>query len=158
MQDTASTLVKAGLVIGAAILALGIRQWWVQSSAPPPRALKLQQNWELEMGSRVGDYLIVGGLGDISLDLRGDAIYAPFDGKVEPYAHKSCVLFSSAEIPAYLFRFCGLERLSLGAIKAGRAIGSARYLQFATLRKQPNGSWAIVEPSREVLEKVLSAR
>lgn len=154
MPDIGSTLAKGALLAGLlAAVALG-RHWWIDYSTPAPKEVKLQQSWELEPGERVADYLIVGGLGDISVALRGSSVRAPFAGEVYPY-REGCVLFSSPEVPAYLFRYCGLQRTVLGDRPSGATIGKAQSLQFATLRKQPDGSWAIVEPSKEILEKSL---
>ncbi|NJN32866.1 MAG: hypothetical protein HC824_22495 [Synechococcales cyanobacterium RM1_1_8] len=58
-------------------------------------------------------------------------------------------------MPAYLFRYCGLGRMVLGDRPEGAFLGRAQALQFATLRKQPDGSWAIVEPAKDILEKSL---
>ncbi|WP_253188329.1 hypothetical protein [Leptolyngbya sp. 'hensonii'] len=117
--------------------------------------MKLFQNWQLQPGDEIAGYPIVSSLGDISIQLRGKPVYAPFQGRIEPFT-SHCVVFSSPEVPAYLFRLCGLNRPRLGTVKAGEKIGSGPALQFAALRKQPNGTWAFVEPSQSILEKVLT--
>ncbi|NEQ31045.1 MAG: hypothetical protein F6K04_08580, partial [Leptolyngbya sp. SIO4C5] len=61
------------------------------------------------------------------------------------------------EVPAYLFRLCGLKNARLGDIKAGNQVGTGETLQFAALRKQPDGSWALVEPAVDVLERTVSS-
>jgi hypothetical protein len=81
-------------------------------------------------------------------------VYAPFAGKVEPH-REDCVVFSSPEVPAYLLRLCGVRRPKLGQVQQGEAIASAEFLQFAALRRQPDGKWAMVEPSTDVLERTL---
>ena len=86
-----------------------------------------------------------------------DWIEAPFDGELEPSAIEQCALYSTPEIPAYLFRLCGLKSFTYGAVKAGKPMGKGDYLSFATLRRQPDGTWTIVEPAESVLEKVLGA-
>jgi hypothetical protein len=154
MQGIAFLLVRGGIVVAMVSGALAIRNWWSQLVPPEPYHLKVEQVWELESGQRVADYLITGGLGDVSIALKGGAIHAPFKGEVQSLK-SGCIVFSSSEVPAYLFRFCGVDRVSLGKVKLGDTIASADYLQFATLRKQPNGAWAIVEPSREILEQIL---
>ncbi len=58
-------------------------------------------------------------------------------------------------MPAYLFRLCGLSDPRLGEVNQGDALGTARQLEFAALRKQPNGTWAIVEPAKAILERTL---
>jgi hypothetical protein len=154
MPDIAFLLVRGGILVAMVSGALSLRHWWSQLTPPEIYKLKVEQTWELEAGQRVADYLITGGLGDVSIALKGGAVYAPFNGEVRPLKN-GCVVFSSSEVPAYLFRFCGVDRPLLGKVNMGNTIASADYLQFATLRKQPDGDWAIVEPSREILEQVL---
>ncbi|NET30515.1 MAG: hypothetical protein F6K19_00685 [Cyanothece sp. SIO1E1] len=122
----------------------------------PPRAAQIHQSWELQPGDEIGNYRVVAGLGDITIDLDGNSIYAPFEGRVQPSTQEDCVIFSSAEVPAYLFRLCGIRRPKLGQLQEGQVIGSGEYLHFAALRRQPNGKWAIVEPSSQILERTLS--
>jgi hypothetical protein len=127
------------------------------TSAPEPvRTIQLQQEWQLQPGDQIGEYQIAAGLGDISIELGGRKVYAPFDGRVQPNV-RDCVLFSSPDVPAYLFRICGLHQPRFGTVEEGDAIGSGQYLHFATLRKLPEGTWTIVEPSRSILEKLLSS-
>jgi hypothetical protein len=121
----------------------------------PARSIQIQQEWQLQPGDQIGDYQIAAGLGDISIELGNRKVYAPFDGRVQPNV-RDCVLFSSPDVPAYLFRMCGLNQPRFGAVEAGDPIGSGQYLHFATLRKLPEGTWTIVEPSRSILEKLLS--
>jgi hypothetical protein len=119
-----------------------------------PRALQIQQSWQLQPGSEIAGHRILGGLGDVSIALDGGKVYAPFTGKVEPH-REDCVVFSSPEVPAYLLRLCGVRRPKLGQVQQGEAIASAKSLQFAALRRQPDGKWAMVEPSTDVLERTL---
>ncbi|MBE9063279.1 hypothetical protein IQ256_20160 [cf. Phormidesmis sp. LEGE 11477] len=126
-------------------------------SAPKSRSIQLQQQWTLNPGDEIAGNLVAGSLGDISLYLEDKKIKAPFDGDLELSELDRCALYSTPEIPAYLFRLCGLSKVSYGSIKAGRTIGKGRYLSFATLRRQPDGTWIIVEPARGVLEKALES-
>lgn len=125
--------------------------------SPPTstRVINIQQQWELEPGDTIADRLVTGSLGDVSLELKGSSIYAPFDGEINPATQSHCIIYSTPEVPAYLFRFCGLHRLKFGQIKTGQKIGLGDYLQFATLRRQPDGTWIIVEPSTDILERSL---
>ncbi len=142
----------AGLVlIGGGSLAGQFR------SQPPIRRIQVQQNWALQTGSQVAGYAVSGGLGDITLDLSGAAVQMPFDGEVEPTG-EGCVLVSGAEFPAYVFRLCGLRRKRLGAQRRYRPIGRANHLVFATLRKQPDGTWVVVEPSVQVIEQFVGGQ
>ena len=119
------------------------------------REVPIQQSWQLEPGAQIGEHRIAGGLGDISIEMRGDRIYAPFDGELQPNDIPGCYVFSSPEVPAYIFRLCGLDRPRLGAIAQGTSIGSADFLGFATLRRQPDGHWTMVEPASDVLQRIL---
>ena len=120
-----------------------------------PRTLQIQQTWELQPGDAIAGYPVIGGLGDVSLNLNGDAVYAPVDGRLQPYTPE-CAIFSSAEIPIYLFRLCGLKHPQYGQLKTGEKIGSADTLNFALLnRRSEDGKWAFVEPSKQILEQML---
>ena len=123
------------------------------------RNLTLHQSWPLAAGTEVAGYTVSSGLGDITLDLRGDNIHMPFDGKVEstPVNNSNCVLVSSGDVPAYLFRLCGLRQAKLGPQKQGSSIGHATQLVFSMLRRQPDGTWAIVEPSPKFVEQLLAS-
>jgi hypothetical protein len=160
-----------------------IKDWWIKAlpiagliplitscgHTPPPPQIKVQvfQDWQLKPGDRLAGYAVTGGLGDISIDVQGQAIYAPFKGETQRDA-QGCLFYSSPEVPSYLFRLCGvtgrawlgldippLNQLHLGAVKAGETLGYATTLQFATLRKQTNGKWAIVEPDKSLIETLL---
>lgn len=150
----------AGLVTQGvrATIALGITTSCtaIPSIQPsePTRTIQIQQAWQLQPGEMVGGYRIAAGLGEISIHLDGDTVYTPFTGTVEP-TPEACVLFSSPDVPAYLFRFCGLRHLRFGEMPAGSAIGSGEYLHFATLRRQPDGTWTMVEPAKNILERIL---
>jgi hypothetical protein len=141
--------------IGMGAIALILAGCSTVAEEVPPRHLEMQQQWVLPPGSVVSGRRIMGGLGDISVELGGNAIHAPYDGKVEPHDH-DCYIYSSPEIPAYLFRLCGLDQTNLGDIRRGQVIGRGAVLQFSALRKQPSGQWAMVEPSVSMLESILA--
>lgn len=119
-----------------------------------PRTFQIQQSWQFQPGTQIVGHEVIGGLGDISIALRGSKVYAPFTGQVQPH-QADCFIFSSPEVPAYILRLCGLQNPKLGAVQAGEAIASSQLLSFAVLRKQPDGTWALVEPSISLLEQVL---
>jgi hypothetical protein len=98
----------------------------------------------------------VGGLGDVSIALRGDRVYAPFDGELMRNDIDSCYIFSSPDLPAYIFRLCGLRSPQTGRVRRGDRLGKADMLQFAALRRQPDGKWTMVEPANDVLQRVLA--
>lgn len=125
----------------------------IQSASEPIRTIEIQQTWQLQRGDKVGEHEIVAGLGEISIRLNGATAYAPFNGRVQPTS-ANCVLFSSPDVPAYLFRFCGLNHPNLGEMLEGSAIGSGDYLYFTALRRQPDGTWTIVEPAKSILERI----
>lgn len=147
-----SQVAKVGFVLSALLLmstGCGIKR-----SNEAARALQISQSWELQPGEKVAGHLITGGLGDVSIELKGSSVRAPFDGRVQPNTDR-CVVYSSPEVPAYLFRLCDLKRPKLGEVREGEVIGSANHLQFAALRRQPDGKWALVEPSASILERTL---
>ena len=126
-----------------------------QSGTPTPRTITIQQAWELQAGNWVGDYRISSGLGDITLELGGDSVRMPFTGKVQPM-DDHCIAVTSPEVPAYLFRLCGISRPNLGQRSQGHTIGRAERLVFAAFRKEPDGTWALIEPATELIEQFLT--
>ncbi|MBF2050992.1 MAG: hypothetical protein EDM05_62535 [Leptolyngbya sp. IPPAS B-1204] len=146
---------RAAIVLAASVSCASVSCSTGPVVTESPRTIQIQQTWQLQPGDSVGNYQIAAGLGDISIELDGGKVYAPFDGRVQPNV-RDCVLFSSPDVPAYLFRLCGLQRPRLGQVKQGTAIGSGQYLHFATLRKLPEGTWTIVEPSESILEQLLN--
>jgi hypothetical protein len=125
------------------------------SPSVAPRTINVQQTWQMQPGTQVSNYSIVASLGDVSIDLGGDRIYAPFDGLLQPQVDSDCLIFSSPEVPSYLLRLCGVKDANLGEVKQGDSLGTVQLLHFATLRKQPDGRWALVEPARDLLERLL---
>lgn len=151
---TALRRLALSLGLGLLLAALGS----CRSLVPPvPRQIVLKQAWEIESGDRVAGQLVTGSLGDVSVRLQDARLRAPFAGQVELAAKGfHCIYFSTAEVPAYLFRYCGVRQPRLGKVEAGEAMGRGGQIQFATLRRQPDGTWAIVEPSDRVLERSLN--
>jgi hypothetical protein len=141
----------------------------LSSCASPSSEQKIEvnvsQTWQLQPGDRIAGHAVTGGLGDISIELATDgwallmggrAVYAPFPGEIRMDA-RQCLFYTSGEVPAYMFRLCGLSPAQLGNVRAGQPIGRGKMLQFATLRQQPDGKWAIVEPDKTFIEKLLKA-
>lgn len=139
-------------VAGGALLTLLAA---CQSGPPSPRTITIQQTWDLQVGNKVGNYRISSGLGDITLELGGDPVRMPFDGKLQPM-DEHCIALTSPEVPAYLFRLCGINRPSLGQRSQGHTIGRAERLVFAAFRKEPDGTWALIEPATELIEQFLT--
>lgn len=143
----------------AGSILLGV---WSCSQPPnsiPPRKVNLYQRWTLQPGDNLAGYRVQSSLGDIALDLRGNKIFMPFDGEVEPDAEQQalCLIVSSPEVPAYLFRLCGVKNRRLGKLDKGSSFGTAETMAFATLRRQADGTWAMVEPADKLLSQFLQA-
>lgn len=145
-----ATLLNVGLLL-TTLLPVGCTK---ASSPESPLNIKLYQSWELQPGDKVANRTVLGGLGDISIALDGNHVYAPFDGRAQ-LDDRRCLFFSSPDVPAYLFRLCGLKEPRVGEVSQGDALGKGDLLLFAALRKQPNGTWAIVEPAKTILERML---
>lgn len=126
-----------------------------QTSPKPIEPPQLHQQWELQPGQEIKGYRVISGLGDLSIDLKGKSIYAPFTGKTAIDTH-DCLYFETPEVPNYKLRFCGIQQPQLGDVKQGDRMANADLLRFATLRKHPSGKWAIVEPSKQILERLLT--
>ncbi len=145
-------LTRMAMTAGIVVLTLTACQTAPQIIKPP----ELHQKWELQAGDRIAGYEVISGLGELSLELQGKAVYAPVRGKTSIDA-RNCVYFESAEIPNYQFRLCGLHNPHIGPLRQGEEIGTANQLRFAALRQHPSGKWAIVEPSKQILEKILKS-
>jgi len=158
MPDTAltSTRNSIALILMSALVALLMGGCTSVAKTEATLDLQLLQRWELQPGDTLSGYSVLGGLGDISIALNGQAVYAPFDGKTQ-WDTRQCIIFSTPDVPAYLFRLCGLKEPKLGAIAQGEPIGTAAILQFATLRKQAD-KWAMVEPSKTILQRTLTGQ
>jgi hypothetical protein len=145
--------------LGALLFLLSISLWGCSGAenTPGPRNVTLHQQWALQPGDRLAGYQVQSGLGDITLDLQGNRVYMPFDGQVQPAEGNVdlCVILSSPDVPAYLFRVCGLRQAKLGDLPHGESIGSGNTVAFATLRRQADGTWAMVEPAKEMIAQFL---
>ena len=139
-------------VAGGALLTLLAA---CQSGPPSPRTITIQQTWDLQVSNQVGTYRISSGLGDITLELGGNPVQMPFDGKLQPM-DEHCIALTSPEVPAYLFRLCGINSPNLGQRSQGHTIGRAERLVFAAFRKEPDGTWALIEPATELIEQFLT--
>lgn len=152
--DISSGFVKVGFVFFFSLLSSCAASSPTENTIPEP---KLYQSWQLKPGDSIAGAKVIGGLGDISIALDGQSVYAPSDG--DAYIdQRGCVYFAGSDTPAYLFRLCGLEAPKLGALKAGDAIATGKILQFATLLKQSDESWALVEPDKSLLQRTLKPR
>ena len=145
-------LTRMVMPAGIVILTLTACQTAPQIIKPP----ELHQKWELQAGDRIAGYEVISGLGELSLELQGKAVYAPVRGKTSIDA-RNCVYFESPEIHNYQFRLCGLHNPHIGPLRQGEEIGTVNQLRFAALRQHPSGKWAIVEPSKQILEKILKS-
>lgn len=151
MPDTVSSCARFSFFIALLFILTGCNTSSKQST---PVEIDLYQQWQLQPGDTIAGRTVTGGLGDVSIDLAGESIYAPFNGRIQP-TKADCYVFSSAEVPGYMFRLCGISPRKQGDLSQGEEIGSGEHLEFAALRKQADGKWAIVEPSRDILERTL---
>jgi hypothetical protein len=152
MSGIGSWCARAGLCLFGILLIQGCTQ-------PSPKVgfkvnLSKNQNWQLQPGDAIAGYSISGGLGDISIVLKGNSIYAPYDGETH-LDQRGCLYFETPDIPAYLFRLCGLHSHTVGKVSAKQAIAKGEILQFAALRRQTDGTWAIVEPDKTLIQRTL---
>ena len=147
----AAQTINRSLTVVAMLASLASCQ---NSATKPIEPPSLHQQWELQVGDRISGYEIISGLGDLSIELGGKSVYAPFNGRTV-IDNRGCVYFETPEIPNYQFRLCGLKQPRLGDLTRGDSIANADTLRFATLRKHPSGKWAIVEPSKQILETLL---
>lgn len=118
-------------------------------------SVEIEQVWELEPGDRLGNYQVSSGLGDVVIELGGAPLYMPMAGEVQPIS-ANCSLFSSAELPAYRMRLCGLNWAKSGAFSQGAILGRGDRVALALLRRQPQGTWAMVEPATSILEQFVT--
>jgi hypothetical protein len=144
-------------LVATGVMLLCVASCTPQSVTEPALDVPLFQAWELQPGDSVAGYKVTGGLGDISIALQGNSFYAPYEGRLQPNKG-GCVMFASADVPNYLLRLCGAKNLQFGPRKAGEAIGTADTLQFALLNKRADGKWALVEPSKQILQQMLQSR
>jgi len=143
-----------GLALGILAGALGCSG---SKTSLPTRNVNLYQEWSLQPGDELAGYTIRSGLGDVAVDLNGKKIFMPFDGRVETAEgyENLCVIVSSPDVPAYLFRLCGLKEPKLGEHNQGDSFGKADFVAFATMRRQADGTWAMVEPANELITQFL---
>lgn len=140
-----------------AVLGLVIAGCSGQNQDVSSRNVNYYQQWNLQPGDSLAGYQIHSGLGDISIRLDGKTLFMPFDGTVQPQAEKEnlCLILSSPDVPAYLFRLCGVEHPKLGELNKGDPIGNGDIVAFAAMRRQADGTWAMVEPAKELIEQFL---
>lgn len=147
--------IRFAKVAGLALALLMLSACDRASQTPETINLNIYQKWQLQPGDKIAGFPVVSGLGDVSIELNGKSVYAPFEGQAQK-DQRNCLIFSSADVPAYLFRLCGISNPRLGDSNQGDSLGSGAVLHFATLRKQPDGTWAIVEPSKPMIERILT--
>ena len=153
--------------IGFARIDMGNR---LSPSLPKIKEIELKQNWEVRVGTKVNNRAIVGGLGDISVRVRGE-VFAPTDGTIESdflfvsdgsifKNPPDCILFSSPQTPAYLLRLCGLYQYRRGSVSQGNAIGRTDghlHVALLSFRKDSEDAsqWVYVSPSTELIERLV---
>jgi hypothetical protein len=146
--------------VGQWILVLGIlggSGCRLAREEPPPRTFNVYQNWALGPGDNLAGYRVHSGLGDVAIDLEGGRLYMPFNGQVQRAAGYGdrCLVVSSPDVPAYLFRLCGVTQQRTGHHRTGEVIGRGFIVAFATMRRQADGTWAMVEPAQDFIAQFL---
>ncbi|MEY3298271.1 MAG: hypothetical protein RLZZ597_1531 [Cyanobacteriota bacterium] len=126
---------------------------------PPVRAFNLYQTWALQPGDKLAGYEVHSGLGDVAINLGGNRLYMPFDGQVQRAAGNEdrCLVISSPDVPAYLFRLCDVTQAQPGDHQRGEVIGRGSVVAFAAMRRQADGTWAMVEPAQDLIAQFLNA-
>ncbi|MDI9639312.1 hypothetical protein QM565_26760 [Geitlerinema splendidum] len=138
---------------------------------PNLKQIDIKEIWENHSGQKIAGHPVVGGLGDISLEYRGN-IVAPLGGEVEGNFvlatetslvknTSDCVLYSTPQQPGYLLKLCGLKERNSGEIKAGETIGKTDgllHLSLLTFRRSSSErpQWIYVSPSTQLIASVLS--
>jgi hypothetical protein len=151
-------LIGATIVIGSLLTLEPKFKTLIQSQPTPTNdhkiSVKLYQKWTVQPGDKIAGKNISGGLGDLSIELGGASVRSPFKGEVRR-DDQGDLFLSSPTTPGYLFRLRGLAGAKLGNLQAGDRFGHGQLLHFATLKQQSNGTWAVVEPAKKVLEEIL---
>ncbi len=149
-------------------------RWWQPKPETTARStyreIELDRSWGIQTGDLVRDRRVVGGLGEISIEMNGQS-YAPFDGEIEGNfativegtiapGGRDCAIFSSPQMPAYLLKLCGFEQRYLGAVSEGDPIGKTdSHLHVALLSYRPGEDnapqWVYVPPSPQLIEKLV---
>jgi hypothetical protein len=154
----AHLLIGATILVGSLLTLEPKLKSVIQSRSTPPNdykiSVKLYQKWTVQPGDKIAGKNISGGLGDLSIELGGASVRSPFKGQVRQ-DDQGYLFLSSPTTPGYLFRLRGLEGAKLGNLQAGDRFGHGQLLHFATLKQQSNGTWAVVEPAKKVLEEIL---
>lgn len=81
----------------------------------------------------------------------------PFNSQVQRAAGHGdrYLVVSSPDVPAYLFRLCGVTQGRTGHHRTGEVIGRGSIVAFATMRRQADGTWAMVEPAQDFIAQFL---
>lgn len=120
--------------------------------------LNVKQQWDLNPGETIAGFRVSGGLGDVAIETPKIKLsYAGVVVKSE--ISQSCYHFATPQVPGYVTRLCGVHD-PMGQPHRdawpGETWNTTETLNIALLREQPNGSWAIVEPSQDWLSLFLS--
>jgi hypothetical protein len=154
----AHLLIGATILVGSLLTLEPKLRSLIQTPGATPNdhkiSVKLYQKWTVQPGDKIAGKNISGGLGDLSIELGGASVRSPFKGEVRS-DDQGYLFLSSPTTPGYLFRLRGLEGTKLGNLQAGDRFGHGQLLHFATLKQQSNGTWAVVEPAKKVLEAIL---
>lgn len=131
----------------------------------------------LQVGEEVAGYPVTSGFGPrihpisgehrhhngVDLGMKtGDPIYAPFELTLRDASNDTCgvgLIASSPATPGFEFGFCHLSKaVKTGKVNKGEVFAlagntgssTASHLHFTVRKKQPDGSWKNVPPSRGI--------
>lgn len=149
------------------IFSLGLFGCWLLTKEKQPvaangsierlRIYDPQARW-LQRGAHIEGGELLAGLGFIALKPDSKKVYAPFNGKTTA-GEAGCVNFSTADIPNYKFRLCGIDRPKIQKVQKGDLIGSSDLLLLCTLLTvDSQHTWRIVEPSSVVIQGLLNPK
>lgn len=138
---------------------------------PQRKQIEVKKVGDIESGEVIAGQRVIGGLGDISLKFNG-SVKAPVTGVVDSEfvlvtednlidSTRDCIIFSSAQMPAYLLKICGLTGRNLGAVDRGSPIGETGgklHISLLSFRQVDNQTkkWIYVSPSKTLIEKLVS--
>ncbi|MBI1270507.1 hypothetical protein GC174_08745 [bacterium] len=133
--------------------------FWVANRDVPKSdevgSIALAKSFDIDPNQAIGagNVRVSGGLGDISLNLNGDSLYAPVEGELLK-SDGGCHLFISRVLPGYRIRLCGLGDLENKLYAEGERIGEFKTISVALLRREPTGNYVFVEPAGDFLRRL----
>ncbi len=120
-----------------------------------PKLLQSQSS-DLSYGTKFGEQSVISTTGDTTIKGRGITIKAPFAGSVK-LDKKGCAYYFAQTLPGYSLRICATDAKP-GRKNQGEVIGkSDEVAVVALLWRSKDGSWALVQPSKDYISSFFSA-